>query len=1614
MTTNEEQNEEIEVLKAIFSEDFREEQGAHWNNTPTFQIRIVPHSDGELFSAGPAGLGSEHSHNKRKKKHSNSNSNSLNYCGVVLHVQFTKDYPKTPPVLSVEKLRGLSSEQLKEISILVNQIVKERVGNVMVYDVATGIQEFLLNHNKKPLSFYDQMVQKKGDDHTHLNPSKKFLFVTEEGVERGLIDPKELERQKKEDEEKNHLNDLINVEIERQRELNTALGGSEFNIEEEMEEGEEDLEENSLLESGEFSSSLQLSLPSSPSSPSLRNQISSSLVLVPSSASGPSIKWKKRSDLGRGSMGETFAGTNLTTGKNMVIKEIKIDSSKKFAKEKSQSLSNFIDQLKKLKHPNLVSYLGSDLEEDLENEILTLRIFSEYITGGEIKVLMKNNRALDERLLKKYSKQILGALRIIHNSGYYHGDLRLSNIMLDGIGADAKLTDYAILKALEEIQNPDKPPNFNLAKEQKEDVLEFGKCLIALSGGKNALPDFMSKMAKDFLEVCLRTNHEERPKVSELLLHPFVADVSTTIHDHIPMTPPPTPPHSSAGIDRTMGEDRTDATASTNQHEGLFESSDSFGFTAARPTTSRYRSDFEEIAELGSGGFGVVVKAKNKLDERYYAIKKVRLNAKDQSLSKMVREVTTLSRLNHQYVVRYYQAWMEGNDDDWNGLSDDEEEEEDWFSSRSGFRNSTAGTRSKRTANRFSILNDGEGNSSVVFESEDGQQLSDVEEDDFDSDEEEEETLTSSVASPKGGKRIILYIQMEYCTKHTLRQLIDDGILDDEERWRLLRQMVEGLNHIHSQGIIHRDLKPSNIFLDQNGDVKIGDFGLATTEHNKVSLKASMEFPIAKQNNTLGREERDITSGVGTPFYSSPEQEKSGTYDQKVDIYSLGIIFFEMCHPFRTGMERVMTLNSLRNNGKYPANFEKEHGSEKECIAWLLNIDPSARPTTHELLESNILPSKMEEEILKAALHSITNPGTTLYSTIVEKLFSVQPDKHSDHNYDYHLGANFEALTCSLREKIVEIIVQVCKNHGAINVQTPLLIPKNNLLHQSNLATLMDDTGILLSLSYDLTLSFARFVARNRITNLRRYYHSRVFRKHGIGKPKELHEFDFDIVSPHGSSIVASMANDAEVIKTVVQMLEKLDDVYGIGNCSIRINHIKLFDAILELCEVEMDKMQAVRSAMVIQKQPWSQMCTKLVSKGIITKSSASALDFYFTTVSQLSDIQSAMTALDQVMKKSRAGKDALLELRYLIRHLNTFGVGKVKLDLGFIFNYTYYSGVVFQAILEHHDASGGIVAAGGRYDKLLLEFCPPGAPPYVNAVGVNVAIEKLVSCVIGAKKGKQKLSTTDTSVFIFSVGRNMLEERMQIASELWSLDIACEYNHNDNMTLEELQIHCKTNGVPWIIILRDAKGVNLVRVRCVESRSEIVVSRIELGTVILYAIAHNELVQPSSIEPPSTPPIQQSNTSLTKSKETLNPSPLKPEPTTPNKTITPKPAPPPEPGSNLEVLFVSPIEEKASKNKRKFQQLAKSRIAPYLNSKMMDNIKVGMVDLPIGVIKDVIITWDHKAELASGNAILQRNPRFKDRLVPLLAFLGKNMKGQTFVALYSTTADDFEILIQK
>jgi len=132
------------------------------------------------------------------------------------------------------------------------------------------------------------------------------------------------------------------------------------------------------------------------------------------------------------------------------------------------------------------------------------------------------------------------------------------------------------------------------------------------------------------------------------------------------------------------------------------------------------------------------------------------------------------------------------------------------------------------------------------------------------------------------------FIAMEFIDGETLRSHIHGKALPLEETLRLGIQIAEALDAAHSEGIIHRDVKPANIFVTRRGQAKVLDFGLA-----KLVPKG-----IANADSDSGGATTDSTSIVGiisgTPAYMSPEQVRGDNLDGRTDIYSLGLLLFEM------------------------------------------------------------------------------------------------------------------------------------------------------------------------------------------------------------------------------------------------------------------------------------------------------------------------------------------------------------------------------------------------------------------------------------------------------------------------------------------------------------------------------------------------------------------------------------------------------------------------------------------------------------------------------------------------------------------------------------------------
>uniref|UniRef100_A0AAQ4RVE6 non-specific serine/threonine protein kinase n=1 Tax=Gasterosteus aculeatus aculeatus TaxID=481459 RepID=A0AAQ4RVE6_GASAC len=191
---------------------------------------------------------------------------------------------------------------------------------------------------------------------------------------------------------------------------------------------------------------------------------------------------------------------------------------------------------------------------------------------------------------------------------------------------------------------------------------------------------------------------------------------------------------------------------------------------------------------------------------------------------------------------------------------------------------------------------------------------------------------TSSNSSAK-----YFYIQMELCDTKTLKHWIveknKESLQDSkrrEEGHSITEQIVSAVEYIHSKRHVHRDLKPENILFGLDGKAKIGDFGLVTQDDDG-------------DDNALMERSRER----GTHSYMAPEQREK-KYDRKVDIFALGLIYFEILWKLSTGHERAEVWNDARSQ-KLPEMFSQTFPLENQIIKSMLHQKPEDRPEASEL-----------------------------------------------------------------------------------------------------------------------------------------------------------------------------------------------------------------------------------------------------------------------------------------------------------------------------------------------------------------------------------------------------------------------------------------------------------------------------------------------------------------------------------------------------------------------------------------------------------------------------------------------------------------------------------------
>ncbi|KAG9490942.1 hypothetical protein GDO78_006326, partial [Eleutherodactylus coqui] len=342
---------------------------------------------------------------------------------------------------------------------------------------------------------------------------------------------------------------------------------------------------------------------------------------------------------------------------------------------------------------------------------------------------------------------------------------------------------------------------------------------------------------------------------------------------------------------------------------------------------------------------------------------------------------------------------------------------------------------------------------------------------------------------------------------------------------------------------------------------------------------------------------------------------------------------------------------------------------------------------------------------------------------------------------------------------------------------------------------LKDQGGELLSLRYDLTVPFARYLAMNKITNIKRYHIAKVYRRDNPamtrGRYREFYQCDFDIAGQFDP-----MIPDAECLKIVYEILSELE----LGDFLIKVNDRRILDGMFAVCGVP---------------------------------------DTKFRTICSTVDKLDKKLLKDPKLSQNKLALEGLNDMKILFQYLELFGVtDKISFDLSLARGLDYYTGVIYEAVLiqnvgeqqqnDHAEesVSVGSVAGGGRYDGLVGMFDPKGRK--VPCVGVSIGIERIFSIMEQkAEASEGKIRTTETQVLVAAAQKKLLEERMKLIAELWKAGIKAEMLYKKNPKLLNQLQYCEESGIPLVAIIGEQELKDgVVKLRDVSTREEVDVCR--------------------------------------------------------------------------------------------------------------------------------------------------------------------------------------------
>lgn len=1122
---------------------------------------------------------------------------------------------------------------------------------------------------------------------------------------------------------------------------------------------------------------------------------------------------------------------NAVTARRLLLKQIHLDaaivSHPSQLLEEVRGIENLLQELKKRPYESVVDVFGYKVginHDTLDKSGVTsidLTILSAYANKGSLAEMLDVYDVLQGSRIISWTTQLLEALAFYDSLGHAHPAVHLNNILLfraddghisvklsDGYGTDLR-TLVMQTRSASGIREPLIPtgwkaPELNQdipARTNKTCLWDLGVVIMQMISGKKVVSEYTSP--KDYVN-----GNNITDDLYDMLCTMCALDQDGRSNAY-----------DLTSVEFLRGDGILFISSS---HSGLSPRYFAGRRESATPPNNRWKSEWEEVGLLGKGGFGQVVKARNRTDLKTYAVKIIQCPS-DEDMTELLREIKLLSSLDSPRVARYYHSWVEL----------DKTPDND-FQSSSGYNSpelQQLPSTGKQWVGGGADYLSGPG-SNIRFQSSShptagqqqprgffygpGETSSDSEDDggiDADAAGATDQQHQIERQRMRPNQPRTLYISMELYEKQSLKTIIQQHLLKEiPEVWRLFGQIIEGLAYIHARGLIHRDLKPENIFLTDKKDIRIGDFGLATRgKLESIAGKSAMN------------QASEFSRSIGTAFYLAPElkSEAPGAYTSKVDMYSIGITLLEMCCPTTTTTGRHHMLAKARKFRPILPGHLSSPGWENlhNLIYRLLNHDQHERPSASDIIASGVIPEPVGSEAIQRYVKSLIGGDPTNYSDVVQQFFGTNITPAQDRAWDSGINEINPAQEVVVSSTVNQKLQTVFQRHGAVDGKRQGIFPVSP--KYTNPAIYLDKSGITLQLLYDMTLPFARLLARNKVDHTRHYALGVVYREASPGsRPIPLSEVSFDIVSYSAKDL---SIKEAEALKVMDEILVEFPSLKQNKSIVLFLNHSELLEMLLVHCGIESkhwDLVKSILSEITTVNGTW-----KRIEKALRNP----ALELPRASIQQLAqfnfqdDLQGAHKKLQKILTTpSEHAKLQQMFTRLLqVQHYAETMKVEAKIVINPLANHTeflYNGSVMFQCV---DTVQKTIIAVGGRYDHLIQSFGPEistrGVP---RAVGLRLNSTELADrlapdMTVMIKSSKQAQKPQRCDVIITSFDDNTLHTTcLDIAAEVWANNIRAELTDLYS-SFEELAKAYKKDGQCLVVTVhQDANAIGGVALR--------------------------------------------------------------------------------------------------------------------------------------------------------------------------------------------------------